>query len=156
MLVTTSAAAQAEIGLVTARSTQQFFEGRTESRGEIRQLFSKPRAVVSHGKGHTEPDGTLVLSQVVQQAGDAPQQRLWRLREDRLGHCTGTVTDGVGLVDGDLSGNQLHMRFRLKGGLNVEQWMSFDPDGRSATNRITIRKLGFSVASLNETIRKTD
>ena len=66
------------------------------------------------------------------------------------------MTDGVGLVDGDLSGNQLHMRFRLKGGLNVEQWMSFDPDGRSATNRITIRKLGFSVASLNETIRKTD
>ena len=59
-------------------------------------------------------------------------------------------------MDGTLVGNQLHLRYKLKGGLNIEQWLSFDPGGRSASNRITVRKLGFSVASLNETIRKAD
>ncbi len=112
--------------------------------------------VVSHGEGHIEPDGTLVLKQIVHETGVAPKQREWRLREDRAGHCTGTVTDGVGLVDGQLTGNQLHMRFKLKGGLSVEQSLTFHPDGRSASNRITVHKLGISVASLDETITKID
>ena len=124
--------------------------------GLILLVTTKPHAVVSHGNGRIERDGTLVLNQIVHETGVAPKQREWRLREDRAGHCTGTVTDGVGLVDGNLTGNQLHMRFKMKGGLNVEQWLSFDPDGQSASNRMTFRKLGFSVASLDETITKTD
>ena len=115
-----------------------------------------PVAIRSHGEGHVDGDGTLVLDQSVQEDGAAPKRREWRLREDRSGHCTGTVSDGLGPVDGTLVGNQLHLRYKLKGGLNIEQWLSFDPGGRSASNRITVRKLGFSVASLNETIRKAD
>jgi hypothetical protein len=155
LVVATAAAPPAEI-FVAPSSAQQFFQGRTESRGELRRVFSRPREVVSHGVGHLEGDGTLVLNQSVHETGAAPKQRQWRLREDRPGHCTGTVTDGVGLVDGNLTGNQLNMRFKLKGGLSVEQRLSFHPDGRSASNRITIRKFGISVASLDETIRKTD
>jgi hypothetical protein len=156
LLVETAAAPPADTSVATPITPQQFFQGRTESRGELRQLFSKPHAVVSHGNGHLERDGTLILNQTVHETNTAPRRREWRLRQDRAGHCTGTVTDGVGLVDGKLIGNQLHMRFRLKGGLNVEQWLSFHPDGRSASNRMKIRKFGFSVASLSETIRKTD
>lgn len=156
LLAATAAALPPDPFIATPRTTQQFFQGRTESRGELRQLFSRPLAVVSHGRGRIESDGTLVLNQTVHQTGSDPKEREWRLREDRAGHCTGTVTDGVGPVNGTLTGSQLHMRFKLKGGLSVDQLMSFDPDGRSATNRITIRKLGVSVASINETIRKMD
>lgn len=155
-LVTAAADRPAEPSGTRAISPQQFFQGRTESRGKIRQLFTRTRTVVSHGHGHVDPDGTLVLNQIVETSGEAPKQRKWRLYEDRVGHCTGTVTDGVGPVDGKLTGNQLHMRFKLKGGLSVEQWLSFNPDGRSATNRIKVRKLGISVASIDEAIRKMD
>jgi hypothetical protein len=156
LFVATAAAPPVRPSAVTSVTAQQFFQGRTESRGELRQIFSRVHAVVSQGSGHLERDGTLVLNQIVHETDTAPKQREWRLREDRIGHCTGTVTDGVGVVDGTLTGNQLHMRFKLKGGLSVEQWLSFDPGGRSASNRMTIRKLGMSVASLDETIRKTD
>jgi hypothetical protein len=157
ILLMATAATPPAVNLVAAPpSAQRFFQGRTESRGEIRQIFSRPHAVVSHGNGRIERDGTLVLNQIVNETGAEPKQRVWRLREDRTGHCTGTVTDGIGLVEGNLTGNQLRLRFRLKGGLSVEQRLSFDADGRSASNRITIRKLGFSVASLDERIRKTD
>jgi len=156
LFVATAAAPHAETSISTPMSAQRFFQGHTESRGQLRQIFSKSRAVVSYSNGRVEPDGTLVLTQIIHQDGAVPKHREWRLREDRAGHCTGTVTDGIGLVEGNLTGNQLHMRFKLKGGLSVEQWLSFRPDGRSATNRIKVRKLGISVASIDESIRKTD
>jgi hypothetical protein len=152
----TATAQKPDTNLAPPSSAEHFFQGRTESRGELRQLFSQPHLVVAHGLGRIERDGTLVLNQTVEETGVAPKQREWRLREDRLGHCTGTVTDGVGLVEGDISRSRLHLVFRLKGGLKVEQWLSLYPDGLSARNYLTIRKFGFQVASLDETIRKTD
>src|SRR4051794_38394677 len=119
-----------------------FFEGRTQSRGELRRMFSKTHIMTSISIGRIEPDGTLVLEQTVEETDTAPVSRVWRLRETRPGHCTGTVSDGVGPVQGEFTANRLHLAFELKGGLMVEQWLTLNPDGRSASNRLKIREFG--------------
>src|SRR4051812_20807180 len=139
-----------------SRQIASFFEGRTESRGELRRMFSKMHIMTSISIGRIEPDGTLVLEQTVEETDTAPVKRVWRLRESRPGHCTGTVSDGVGPVRGEFTANQLHLTFELKGGFMVEQWLALSPDGRSASNRLNIRKFGMQVATLDAVINKLD
>jgi len=139
-----------------AAQIASLFEGRTESRGELHRMFSKMHIMTSSSIGRIEPDGTLVLDQIVEETDTAPVKRVWRLRENRPGHCTGTVSDGVGPVQGEFTANQLHLTFELKGGLMVEQWLTLGPDGRSASNRLKIRKFGMQVATLDAVIKKVD
>jgi hypothetical protein len=155
VLMVASVSSPARPATATSRIAS-FFEGRTESRGELRRLFSKTHVIVTRGVGRIEPDNTLVLEQTVEETDTAPTKRVWRLREDRPGHCTGTVSDGVGPVDGELTANQLHLTFALNGGLSVEQWLSLQPDGQSASNLLKIHKYGIHVATLEDTIRKVE
>lgn len=53
-------------------------------------------------------------------------------------------------------GDAFHLRYRTKGGIAIEQWMTLAPGGRSAHNRLVARKMGVIVARLDETIRKLD
>lgn len=117
-------------------------------------MLSAPHAITAEGVGRLEDDGTLVLTQTVEETGQPTRQRIWRIREDRPGHCVGTVSDGDGPVEGEVSHTGFHLRFALKGGLKAEQWLTLQPDGMTARNHLTIRKFGMKVASLDETIRK--
>lgn len=132
---------------------ERFFSGRTEGEGLLRIGFSSGRAVHVHGRGHVDGDGTLVLDQAVERASRPTQQRQWRIRQVAPGHYSGTLTDAAGSISGAVEGNSLHLRFRLKGGLDAEQWIYLQPDGVTAINRMTVRKFGVPVASLRETIR---
>ena len=136
---------------------ERFFTGRTEGRGVLKVLASGDQAVKVQGKGRTEADGTLVLDQSVERAGEQPQQRQWRIRRVAPGRYTGTLTDAQGPITGIVTGNRLELRFRMKrGGLDARQWLVLQPDGRSALNSMTITKLGVRVAALEETIVKLD
>jgi hypothetical protein len=115
-------------------------------------MLSRGHEITVQSHGELEPDGTLVIRQTVSETNVAARQRKWRMREDHLGRITGTMTEAVGPIEGNVSGNQL----RLKGGLAAEQLLSIDADGRTASNHVTVRKFGIVVASLDETIRKTD
>lgn len=53
-----------------------------------------------------------------------------------------------------MRGNELHVCYRAKGGLGIEQWIYLRPGGDAATNLMTVRKFGLPVARLRETIRK--
>ena len=57
---------------------------------------------------------------------------------------------------GDASGNRLHLRFRMKGGIDGEQWLYLASGGQSASNHTVFRKFGIAVATLDETIRKNE
>jgi len=80
--------------------------------------------------------------------------RTWRLQPQGSGGHHATLTDAVGPVEVQADGNLLHIRFVMKGGLGVEQWIYLQADGRSALNRMVVRKFGIPVATLRETIRK--
>ena len=53
---------------------------------------------------------------------------------------------------GEAVDGRFHLRFKMKGGLDIEEWLApVGPD--TVRNSMTIRKFGFAVATLEETIR---
>ena len=131
-----------------------FFTGRTEGHATLHKIFSAPHAVRVEGRGHVTADGVLVLNQKVFKDGKKPTNREWRIHKVAPGRYTGTLTDAKGPVEADVSGNRLHIRFTMKGGFPTQQWLTLAPDGQSADNIMQVRKLGLTVASLHETIRR--
>ena len=134
---------------------EHFFLGRTEGRGTIKSKFARPGTLVVRSNGHVEKDGTLVLAQTVERPGEPVESRLWRFRKAGAGIYRGTITNAVGPVTGEVSGNCLRLRYKMKrGGLHAEQHIYLQPGGRSAFNRMTVKKFGLTVATVEETIRK--
>jgi hypothetical protein len=133
-----------------------FFTGRTEGKGTLRKIMSGSTPLRVEGVGRVAPDGALILDQRVHEGAAAPQSRQWRIREIAPGRYAGSLTDAVGPMVGAMEGNRLHIRFTMKGGLDVEQWLTLQPGGRTLANRMTVRKFGMVVAALDETIRKAD
>lgn len=134
----------------------QFFEGRTEGRGVLKVALRSPETIRVESRGRVQPDGTLLLVQEVSRGDRPKRKREWRMREVAPGRYTGTLSDAAGPVTAEAKGNRLHLRFRMKGGLEAEQWLTLAPNGRSAHNLLTVRKFGITVGKLDETIRKLD
>ncbi len=135
-------------------SAARFFDGATEGQGSLRVIMRRRSAVHVGGQGHVEPDGTLVLDQRVEQAGKPAKTRQWRIREASPGRYTGTLSDATGPVTGETRGNRLFLRFAIKGGFTVRQWLTLAGDGQSAANVMIVSKLGVKVARLDELIRR--
>jgi hypothetical protein len=134
----------------------KFFDGRTEGIGRMKIAFGPTRDVRVHGLGRVLPDGTIVLTQDVDRENKPPEHREWRIRETAPGIYVGTLSDAGGPIKGETVNGRLHLIYRSKSGYAVEQWMTLSPDGRTASNRLTAKKMGVVVARLDETIRKTD
>lgn len=131
-----------------------FFAGKTVGEGRLRVVFSHAKPVHVEGEGRVEPDGALTLVQRVEEQDKPARVRSWRLRHSQDGGYDVTLSDAIGPVDVEVKANLLHIRFTMKGRLGVEQWIYLQPDGRSALNRMVVRKFGIPVATLHETIRK--
>ena len=134
----------------------RFFEGRTEGEGRLKVLFKGAKWVRVQSRGQVQPDGTLLLVQNIAEEGKGPRVREWRMREVSPGRFTGALTDATGPVAGEASGSRFHVRYTMKNGFGVEQWLTLQPDGRTVRNLLHVSKLGVKVATLEETIRKLD
>ena len=134
-----------------------FFTGRTEGEGALSvAMQQRPVTVRVRGNGRVDPDGTLVLDQRVREGSKPVKERQWRIRQVAPGQYAGTLSDADGPVSGELVGERLHLRFKMKGGLTADQWLALDPGGISVRNVMTVRKMGVRVATLDETIRRRD
>lgn len=132
----------------------RFFAGASHGEARLKILFRAPQRVTVDSVGRVGADGVLLLDQHIRQ-GDAPvRERRWRIRPDGPGRYVGTLTDAEGPVTGEVAGNRLHLRFRARGGLDMEQWLFLEPGGQVARNRMVVRKLGLTVAVLDEVIRR--
>lgn len=132
----------------------RFFEGRTESQGMIKVMLKKPYKSRSVGHGRMERDGSLTLVQHVEEEGRPAHERRWRVRQLGPGRLTATMSDATGPVDIDKVGDRYRFRFKMKGNLHVEQWLTPLPGGRSARNHVKVRRFGMVVATTDGTIRK--
>jgi hypothetical protein len=132
----------------------RFFEGRTESVSMIDTIARKPYRSRSLGRGEIRPDGSLRLVQRVEEDGRPAFDRLWLIRQVSPGHFSGTMTDAKGPVTVDQVAGRFRFRFKMKGNLSIEQWLTPLADGKSAKSKITIRKLGLTVGSSEGIIRK--
>lgn len=133
-----------------------FFEGRTVGEGRLSAMMRKTRGVTVSSVGRVEPDGTLVVDQIVGEEGKPPRDRSWRIRAVSPGRYEGALTDATGPVTGTLTGDRLQLDFAIKGGLTVRQSLTFTADRMTAQNRMVVRKWGMKVATLEETIRKLE
>jgi hypothetical protein len=132
-----------------------FFSGRTIGTGRLKKIMSASEQTTVHGSGHVEGD-TLILDQAIKEGNKPLRQRRWRIHRDSDGDYSGSLSDAVGPITGHDEGNQLHLAFTMKGGFATEQWLTLAADGRSAHNKMVVKKLGIRVAVLDEEIQKTD
>ena len=133
-----------------------FFAGHTDGVGRLKVIMSHAGSVHVEGDGHVGRDGTLTLVQHIEQEGKPAHGRRWSLRATGSGTYAVDLSDAVGPVSAKVDGNILHIRFRAKRGLGIEQWLALQPGGREARNHLVVRKFGVPVAVLDETIRKID
>ena len=136
------------------RAPLQFFNGKTEMVSTVKVIMKKPFRSRAIGNGRILSDGSLTLAQQVFDEGEPTKQRHWKIRQVASSHYAGTMTEAVGPVLVEEIGNRYRFKFRLKGNLAIEQWMTPLPDGKSARSNLTVRKFGMKVASSTGTIRK--
>ena len=141
------------LGQASSVTPEQFFIGRTEGTGTVHVMLSGRHGVRDRSRGRMER-GTLVLDQVVEEEGKPARNRQWRLSRSGANGITGTISDARGPVTGEVQGNRLHVTYRTREGYAVDQWITFNSDGRTASNQMTFRRMGVRVATLQETIRR--
>lgn len=136
---------------VAARAESQenplrFFEGVTEGVSTVKQLLKKPFRARTVGHGTIGPDGSLELVQQVEEEGKPPKSRRWHIRQVVPGRYSGTMSEASSPVVIEAIDGRYRFRFRIRGSLAVEQWLTPLPGGRSARSALTVRKLGVAVA----------
>jgi hypothetical protein len=136
---------------------EHFFVGRTEGAGKVQMIMSGSHKVRDVSRGRLDRSGALILEQMVYEEGKPARRRSWRLVRSGPNRISGTISDAVGPVTGDIRGNVLHLRYRAReANAQVEQWITLHPGGRTASNRMVFKKFGFKAATLESTIRKLD
>lgn len=131
-----------------------FFTGATHGDGKLDQIMKGVRTVTVDSVGTPEANGSLTLTQRIAMQGDPPRTRIWRLKRVAPGRYAGSLSDASGPVETVAIGRALRIRYPMKGGLMVEQWLVALPGGRALDNRLTVTKWGMRVASLRERIEK--
>lgn len=140
-----------------ATAPEQFFVGRTEGAGTVQMIMAGTHKVRDVSRGRLDRSGALILEQMVYEEGKPARRRSWRLVRSGPNRVSGTISDAIGPVTGDISGNVLHLKYQAReASAQVEQWITLHPGGRTASNRMVFRKFGFKAATLNSTIRKLD
>ncbi len=157
-----SAATIALVGPVSASAGARiadplsFFAGATESLSTIKVIMKKPIKSRSIGRGRLLPDHSLDLLQHVEEDGNPPHDRRWKIRQTGPGRFAGTMSDAVGPVTIDETAKGYRFRFKLKDNLSVEQVLTPIAGGTAARSVITVRKFGIPVAKSEGTVRKID
>lgn len=131
----------------------RFFEGRTESISTVKIMMRKPLLSRAMGRGEIS-DGELNLVQRIQEDGRTPYDRRWRMRQVGPGRFAGTMTEATGPVVAEEIGGRFRFRFKMKGNLTIEQWLTPLPGGKSARSKVSIRKLGITVGHSEGMIRR--
>ena len=133
-----------------------FFDGRSAGTGTLDMILKSPVPIRVESVGRRINGDGLVLDQRIREGARPPRLRRWVLRPAGANRWTGSLTDAEGPVTATVDGNSLRIDYVMKNGLEVEQLLRLRRDGRSAANRMTIRKWGIPVASVEEHIRTLD
>lgn len=145
------------LALAPAAAPEHFFVGRTEGAGTVNMTIGGSHKVRDVSRGRLDRSGALILEQMVYEEGKPARRRSWRLARSGPNRITGTISDAIGPVAGDIRGNVLHLKYQAReASAQVEQWITLHPGGRTASNRMVFKKFGFRAATLNSTIRKLD
>jgi len=132
----------------------RFFEGRTEMTSLVKLMAKRPYRSLTVGQGRIASDGTLHLVQRVEDQGKRAYDRRWRMRQVGPNRFSGTMSEARGPVTAQQIGGRYRFRFKMKGSISIEQWLTPLAGGRAARSTVTIRKLGMTVGHSEGMIRK--
>lgn len=132
----------------------RFWEGRTESISTVKIVMKKPYRSHAIGRGRIKPDGSLELVQRVDDEREGTKERRWQIRQVGPGRYSGTMSEAKGPITIEEIGGKFRFRFKMPGGVAVEQILTPLPGGRSASSKVTIKKLGVTVGRSEGTVRK--
>jgi len=138
-----------------AVSPLRFFEGRTEMVSVVKVLMKRPYRSVTLSDGRILPDGSLLLVQSIHDERQTVQKRIWKVKQVGTGLFTGTMSEAISPVIAQEIRGAYRFRFKMKGNLAVEQWLTPLPGARVARSTTTVRKFGMSVATSEGTIRRS-
>jgi hypothetical protein len=130
-----------------------FFSGRSHGEGKLDTMLKRPVALVVESHGKRQGD-TLILDQTIREGAKPARARRWVMRPIAPGRYTGTLTEAEGPVIVSVVGPRAYIRYRMRGGLEVDQQLALQSDEMSLLNRLYVRKFGVRVATVHETIRK--
>ena len=132
-----------------------FFTGRTHAESQIKVAFHKPVRHVTDSVGKRAANGDLILVDDIKEEGKPRKQRRWVMRKVGPNHFTGSLSEAVGPVDVVVNGGEARIRYRMKGGVSVEQTLTFR-NSTTLDNHVSAKKLGVRLGRLDGTIRKLD
>lgn len=155
LLAVSTSAAPAPAASPAGAALERFFTGTTEGSGTVRIALSGSHRVRDRSRGRMER-GALIIDQVVEEEGKPARRRSWRLVRSGGNKVAGTISDARGPVAGEVTGATLHLRYRLAEGPSVEQWITLQPGGRSARNRMVFHRFGLKVATVETVLRKVE
>ena len=132
-----------------------FFTGRTHAENVLKVALHKPVPLIVDSVGRKDGDSFVLIDRV--REGDKPvRSRKWVMRAVGANRYTGTLSDATGPADVRVTGNRVLIQYMMKGGLRVRQEMKLQPDGRTLTNRVLVKKFGIKFASVEGWVRKLD
>lgn len=155
-LLAASSASAPHAGADPVSAFERFIVGSTEGSGTVDVIASGRHTVRDRTQGRKDASGALVLDQIVEEEGKPARRRTWRLVRADGNQITGTINDVKGAVTGELTGNTLHLRYRMKDGPSVKQWITLQPGGRTAKNRMTYHRFGLKVATVETEMRRVE
>jgi len=145
----------ADVPAHAAFNPVEFFRGRTHGEGTLKVVFKSAKTIRVDSVGRSEKDGSLLLTQTINEPGSEPRTRYWRLRETGPNRFEGTLTDAAGPVRVEVQAERVRIRYRGKDHLDFEQWLTADGPTR-VNNEMRVRRFGIVVARFSEVIRKLD
>ena len=133
-----------------------FFTGHTRAENVMKIAFHRATPLLVESVGGKGDKGDFVLIDTVHEGDKPVQMRKWIMRSAGPNHMTGMLTDAVSPVDLVVEGDTAIIRYKMKGGLNIEQRMQLQRDGKTLSNHVVAKKLGIRFARVDGTVRKLD
>ena len=132
-----------------------FFTGRTHAESEIKVAFRKPVRHITDSVGRKAANGDFVLVDQIKEDGKPKKERRWVMRRSGPNSFTGAMSEAVGPVQVTIDGAQATIRYRMKGGIRVDQTLTMR-DRNTVINHVAAKKLGVRLGRLDGIIRKLD
>lgn len=115
------------------RDLVSFFTGRTHGEGDLRIALKKPVRHIVDSAGRRGANGEFLLVDRIKEGDDAVRERRWAMRPSGTNAFTGTMTDAVGPVHVTMSGSKATIRYKMRGGISIDQQLALQADGKTQT-----------------------
>lgn len=143
---------------------ERFFAGRTRSVGTMASPFDGSRTgVTGDTRGRRERDGSVVFDQRIRFDDGSVRERRWRVVRTGPDTIAATGTDVVGIATGTINGREVRLLSTIRASadnpltdVDFDQTMTLSPDGRTLHVASTVRKLGFTVRTIDERFTRVD